>query len=97
MTIKTPPTKLDVKKDNVTKYEDETKDDGTPYGQGTYTYSHGDKYVGEYHDGEKNCQGTYTWADGEKYIDEFKYGFRNGKGTYTHLNEKNYIGEFEND
>ena len=65
MTIKTPPTKLDVKKDNVTKYEGETKDDGTPYGQGTYTYSHGDKYVGEYQDGEKHGQGTYTWADGK--------------------------------
>ena len=49
MTIKTPPTRLDVKKDDISKYECETKDDDTPHGQGTYTYSHGDKYVGEYH------------------------------------------------
>ena len=49
MTIKTPPTRLDVKKDDISKYEGETKDDDTPHGQGTYTYSHGDKYVGEYH------------------------------------------------
>ena len=72
MTIKTPPTTLDVKKDNISKYEGETKDDGTPHGQGTYTYSHGDKYVGEYQDGEIHGQGTYFWADGEKYIGEFK-------------------------
>ena len=38
MTIKTPPTKLDVKKDNITKYEGESEDDGTTHGHVTYTH-----------------------------------------------------------
>ena len=29
-------------------------------GQGTKTWSNGDKYVGEFKDGKKNGQGTYT-------------------------------------
>ena len=64
MIIKTPPTKLDVKKDNITKYEGETKDDGTPHGQGTYTFDYGDKYTGGFKDGLRDVQGTYTFADG---------------------------------
>ena len=33
---------------------------------GTYTYSNGDKYVGEYKDGKRHGQGTYTFANGYK-------------------------------
>jgi hypothetical protein len=45
-------------------------------GQGTYTSSNGDKYVGEYKDGKFNGQGTLTFADGEKYVGEFKDGIK---------------------
>ena len=31
---------------------------------GTDTYANGDKYVGEFKDGNKHGQGTYTFADG---------------------------------
>ena len=33
-------------------------------GYGTYTWADGDKYVGEYKDGNQHGQGTYTQADG---------------------------------
>ena len=33
-------------------------------GQGTYTWSDGAKYVGEFKDGKKHGQGTYTFANG---------------------------------
>ena len=33
-------------------------------GYGTYTYTDGDKYVGEYKDGQRHGQGTFTLADG---------------------------------
>jgi S1-C subfamily serine protease len=33
-------------------------------GQGTYTYAHGDKYVGEWKGFNRNGQGTYTHSDG---------------------------------
>ena len=50
---------------------------------GTYTFAGGDKYVGEFRDGELNGQGTYTFTNGDKYIGEFKDGKRHGKGAFT--------------
>jgi len=43
-------------------------------GQGTYTYPNGEKYVGEWKDGEQNGQGTETYPDGSKYIGEWRNG-----------------------
>ena len=51
---------------------------------GTHENVDGDKYVGEFKDGEKNGQGTYNWTDGDKYVGEFKDGASNGQGTYTY-------------
>ena len=48
---------------------------------GTYTYSQGWKYVGEWMDDQRNGQGTFTFSDGKKYIGEFKDGEYSGKGT----------------
>ena len=52
-------------------------------GQGTYTWTDGGKYVGQFKDGKKNGQGTYTWAGGAKYIGQFKNGKMHGQGTKT--------------
>ena len=43
-------------------------------GRGKYTYPHGDKYEGEWKNGEFHGQGTYTWTDGKKYVGEYKDG-----------------------
>ena len=57
-------------------------------GQGTYIWTNGDKYVGEWKDGKRNGQGTYTWGsgewEGEKYVGEFKDNKQNGDGVYFH-------------
>ena len=68
--------------------------------EGTYTYANGDKYVGEWKDGNKHGQGTYTYADGDKYVGEFKDGKRHGQGTLYYLANNQfkgdiYIGEFK--
>ena len=47
---------------------------GKRNGQGTVTYSDGDKYEVEYKDGLQNGQGTRTFADGRKYVGEWKDG-----------------------
>ena len=41
-------------------------------GQGTETSPVGDKYVGEWKNGEKNGQGTYSMKDGRKHVGEYK-------------------------
>lgn len=63
----------------------------------SFTFSNGDKYVGEYKDGKKNGQGTYTYADGEKYVGEWKDGKRHGQGTITFVSGNKYVGEFKDD
>jgi len=62
---------------------------------GTYTFSSGSKYVGEFKDGNSNGQGTYTWANGNKYVGEFKHGGFNGQGTFTWSDGSKYVGEFK--
>ena len=44
------------------------------HGQGTLTSPDGEKYVGEFKDGEFHGIGTYTFSDGRKYEGECKGG-----------------------
>ena len=61
---------------------------------GTFKFSNGDKYVGEFKDNKRHGQGTYTWTDGTKYVGQFKDDERNGQGTYTYPSGSKYVGEF---
>ena len=68
--------------------------------EGTATDAKGDKYVGEWKDGNKHGQGTYTYADGDKYVGELKDGKRHGQGTLYYLADNQfkgdiYVGEFK--
>jgi len=66
-------------------------------GQGTLTFSSGEKYVGELKDDKANGQGTYTWPDGRKYVGEFKDDKFNGQGTFTFPNGRIVIGLWNDD
>ena len=66
-------------------------------GQGTYTYSNGDKYVGKYKDDKRNGQGIYTFPNGNQYAGEYKDDKKNGQGTFTFPNGEKYTGEFKDD
>ena len=63
-------------------------------GHGKYTYPHGDKYEGEWKNGEFHGQGTYTSPDGSKYEGEYKNG-EIWNGTY-YDSDGDIIGKFVN-
>ncbi len=57
--------------------------------------SNGNKYVGEFKDGEYHGQGTITFLSGNKYVGDFKVDQPNGQGTFTFANGEKYVGEFK--
>jgi len=64
-------------------------------GKGLYVYTGGNKYEGEFKDGEQDGQGTFTLSDGKKYVGEWKEGKWNGQGTFTSPDEYKYVGEWK--
>jgi hypothetical protein len=62
---------------------------------GTYTWSDGEKYVGEWKDNKRTGQGTYTWPSGNKYVGEYNDGKRTGQGTFTWPSGNKYVGEYK--
>jgi len=69
--------------------------DGKRNGQGTYTYSNGEKYIGHYKDGKRNGQGTYIFPDGSRYLGQWKDSEKNGQGTFIFANGNKYVGQFK--
>ena len=88
-------------KNNNPQYKGEVKREYIIFGDyiiegvGILTYSDGDKYEGEWKDGQKNGQGTYTWSNGNKYVGEFKNGIQHGQGTLTFPNGKKFKGKWK--
>ena len=66
-------------------------------GKGIYLYSNGEKYDGEFKNGEMNGDGIYTYPDGSKYIGEFANGVRHGQGILKIVDGINYMGQWAND
>jgi len=64
-------------------------------GQGTFTWPDGQKYVGQWKDGNYDGQGTLTLADGQKYVGQFKDGNYDGQGTMTLADGQKYVGQFK--
>ena len=64
---------------------------------GTYTWPDGNKYVGEWKDGDFNGQGARTYPNGDKYVGGFKDNKKNGRGTFTYADGATYVGEFKDD
>ena len=50
---------------------------------GTLYWTNGDRYVGDFLDGERTGQGTYTWASGSSWTGEFLNSERTENGSYN--------------
>jgi len=61
-------------------------------------YENGDKYFGEWKDGQRNGKGTLIYGSGDfkgdEYYGEFKDNKIYGQGTYIYANGNVYVGEF---
>lgn len=64
--------------------------------QGTRSYGNGDKYIGEFVNGQFHGKGIYTYANGDKYEGEFVNGEFTGEGNFTCSNGKQFTGNLEN-
>jgi len=64
--------------------------------QATRNYGNGDKYMGEFLNGQFHGKGIYTYANGDKYEGEFINGKFTGKGTFTCSNGRQFTGIIEN-
>jgi hypothetical protein len=58
-------------------------------------YPNGDKYVGQFLNGNCSGQGTKTYSDGRIYVGQWKDDKRNGQGTLTWPNGDKYVGQYK--
>ncbi len=63
-------------------------------GYGTYYYSNGEKYEGQWLNGKRNGIGTYVWNNGDTYSGDWTLEKRTGKGIFTWANGNKYEGDF---
>ncbi len=52
----------------------------------TKIYDNGDKYTGQFLNGEKHGQGIYFYLNGKKYVGKWRNDKRYGQGTYIYKN-----------
>lgn len=65
-------------------------------GSGIMVFSSGNKYKGEFQNGQRHGQGTFVWASGAKYNGQWEYDKMHGSGTYIYPDRRVYRGEFVN-
>lgn len=64
-------------------------------GSGTYKWTEGDVYEGQWKDGKMNGQGTYKYPDGGVYVGQYKNNIQNGQGTFKYSDGGVYEGQWK--
>ena len=60
-------------------------------------YSDGDKYEGDWKNGNMEGKGTYCYNNGDKYDGDWKNDKKEGKGIMCYSNGDKYEGDWKND
>lgn len=64
-------------------------------GRGSMLYVNGNRYDGEYRNGQRNGCGSFTFNNGRRYVGEFHNDLFSGRGMWMLDNGDRYIGDFE--
>jgi hypothetical protein len=64
-------------------------------GRGIMMFPNGDRYDGEFKDGQRNGCGTFTFANGRSYMGQFQQDQLSGLGVWILENGNHYVGEFK--
>ncbi|XP_027764182.1 MORN repeat-containing protein 4 isoform X1 [Empidonax traillii] len=62
--------------------------------KGSFTYSSGEEYRGEWKEGRRHGIGQLTFSDGTAYVGHFENGLFHGCGVLTFSDGSRYEGEF---
>ncbi|MEM9907697.1 MAG: protein kinase [Cyanobacteria bacterium P01_D01_bin.44] len=72
-------------------------EDGRPAdGQVITLFPNGNRYDGEFTDGQRNGCGTFTFKNGRRYVGQFKQDTFHGQGIWDLENSDRYIGGMKN-
>jgi hypothetical protein len=71
--------------------------DGKIHGKGKMDFHNGDKYTGDWIDGNMTGQGVSTLANGTRSEGQFKDNRMHGKGTMDYANGTKYTGDWVDD
>ena len=63
-------------------------------GYGTFQYANGNRYIGDFSDGNPHGQGILYCANGNKYLGHWDKNWREGQGRYVFNEGHEYLGEF---
>ena len=58
--------------------------DGQRHGHGTYTWTWGDRCIGEWKEDVADGQCVHIYADGGRYEGQMRSGMRNGSGVFAY-------------
>ncbi|MEM7793720.1 MAG: pentapeptide repeat-containing protein [Cyanobacteria bacterium P01_C01_bin.118] len=80
---------------NGTQFYGQFKQGQPANGSGSMLYTNGNRYDGDYRNGQRNGCGTFTFANGRRYVGEFRNDLFSGRGMWLLENGDRYIGDFE--